>query len=111
MNNRDVSTLDFDKVLENLKDRLKSGGRRQLLREMEQLQTAAYVMVGGGLLGRSLAEQPRDFYIDDRVSKRPYPWKAIANVMQVLVLYAGVLKLDPRKLPNKYFDAHASGVW
>jgi hypothetical protein len=46
-------------------------------REMGTLQTVVYIMCGGGILGHFAAEQPADFYIDDRVGKLAYPKRQI----------------------------------
>lgn len=64
------------------------------------MQAAVYVMAGGGLVGRSAAEQPADFYIDDRVSRRPYPIKVIHNAVKTLERIAVAKGLDPRRLPE-----------
>lgn len=63
------------------------------------VQLAVYVMAGGGMLGRFAAEQPADFYIDDRVSKRPYPKRAIYRAVAVLTRMAQVAGLDPHQMP------------
>lgn len=105
-------TQDIDPalVLKCIQGRLADKGRDEVFKQMQQLQAALYIMCGGGFLGRSLAESPADNYVDDRCSI-PFSRKAVYNVMQVLTIYAGVLKLDPTKLPGGYFDCHNCGVW
>jgi hypothetical protein len=63
------------------------------------MQTALYVMVGGGLLGRSAAEQPLKFYIDPRVSKRPYGKNDIMKAVKHLITEAKRHGMDPNNLP------------
>lgn len=66
---------------------------------LAHLQTAVYVMAGGGFLGQSAACQPASFYIDARCGKLPYPKRAILQAVQALVIEAGVLGVDPNNLP------------
>ena len=63
------------------------------------MQTAVYVMCGGGFLGRFAAEQPSDFYIDDRVGKLPYSRKQIMQAVETLVTIARANGIDPKRLP------------
>lgn len=72
----------------------------ELTAEFKTLQAAVYTMVGGGMLGQSAACSPESFYIDARVSKRPYPDKAILQAVHVLTMYARKLNLNPCDLPN-----------
>ena len=74
------------------------------------LQVAVSVMCGGGFLGRFAAEQPADFYIDDRVGRLPYRRKEILQAVAVLVTLAKVAGLDPHHMPTGP-DFHASGVF
>ena len=62
-------------------------------------QIAVYVMAGGGLIGKSAAEQPAGFYVDSRVSRRPYKLRDIYAAVRVLVRMAEAAGLDPRNLP------------
>ena len=78
--------------------------------ELAALQVAVYVMCGGGLLGRFAAEQPADFYIDDRCGKLPYPKRAIYQTVCVLEALAKAAGKDPRNLgPRPHF--HCCGVF
>ena len=78
--------------------------------EIGPLQTAIYVAVGGGFLGKLFAEQPADAYTDSRVGRRPYPWRKIENMRQVLCALAEARGLDPHHLPDMP-DFHACGVF
>jgi len=74
------------------------------------MQTAIFVMCGGGFLGRFAAEQPADFYIDDRVGRLPYARKEIIQAVETLVTIAKVNGLDPHRLPEiKQF--HNMGIF
>ncbi len=64
-------------------------------------QTAVFVMCGGGLLGNFAAQQPADFYIDDRVGRLRFPRKEIYQVLAVLVAIAKANGLDPHNLPQR----------
>ncbi len=63
-------------------------------------QVAVYVMAGGGLIGRFAAEQPADFYVYDRVSRRPYPKRELYRAVAVLARMAQANGLDPRNMPS-----------
>ena len=63
-------------------------------------QVALYVMCGGGLLGRFAAEQPADFYIDDRVGRLPYSRDEIYQAAATLVSIAEADELNPHDLPQ-----------
>ena len=65
------------------------------------LQTAVYVMCGGGMLGTFAAEQPGNFYIDTRVGRLPYPKKAIYQVVKTLCTHAIKFGLDPKRLSDR----------
>jgi hypothetical protein len=82
----------------------------QLRQEMEALQVAVYTMIGGGWIGQFAAHQPKDFYIDTRVSKRPYPVKAIYQAVKVLTAYAETLGLNPHDMP-KMPNFHNCGIF
>ena len=64
------------------------------------MQIAVYAMVGGGLLGRSAAEQPADFYIDGRVGKLPYTRRHIIGAVERLALIAQANGLNPHDMPS-----------
>lgn len=64
------------------------------------MQVAVYVMCGGGFLGGMAAEQPIDFYIDNRVGKLPYPRREILQAVKTLVTIAKLNGLDPHHLPE-----------
>ena len=74
------------------------------------LQTAVYVACGGGMLGRFAAEQPADFYIDDRVGRLPYRRKEILQAVEVLATLAQATGLDPHNMP-KMPEFHNCGIW
>lgn len=63
-------------------------------------QVAVYVMCGGGHLGTFAAQQPADFYIDDRVGRLPYPRAKIEQAVRCLAALAEAAGLDPRHLPE-----------
>jgi len=73
-------------------------------------QVAVYVMAGGGIIGRLAAEQPADFYIDDRVSRRPYPKAQIYAAVAIMEAMAECNGMDPRHLPALP-DFHNLGVF
>ena len=85
-----MKRLDQEKVAE-------SGWKADSIPAM---QTAIYVMCGGGMLGRFAAEQPTDFYIDDRVGKLPYPRKEIQQAVETLATIAKANGLNPGRLPE-----------
>lgn len=62
------------------------------------MQVAVFVMCGGGFLGRMAAEQPADFYIDDR-ARGAYKSAEIIQAVQVLVIAAGAHGLNPHDMP------------
>ena len=74
--------------------------REQCLREFQNLQIVAYVMAGGGFVGRSAAEQPWGFYVDGRVSKRPYSITKIGNAVASLRIFAEVLGFTTNTMPR-----------
>lgn len=119
----DMTTLDLKKVEESLTEQLKltNSGRQRcrlaLLDRCRQLQLTVYVMCGGGLIGRFAAEQPADFYIDDRAAT-VYPSEVIHQAVNVLTIYAKVLGLDPHNLqPSKelnlpsFMNHHNCGIF
>jgi hypothetical protein len=64
------------------------------------MQTAVFVMCGGGFLGKFAAEQPEQFYIDTRVGKLPFPKKEILQAVKTLVTIATANGLNARKMPE-----------
>lgn len=73
-------------------------------------QVMVYVMAGGGFVGRLAAEQPADFYVDDRASRRPYPLGSLYQAVNVLQAMAEALGLNPHNLPAMP-NIHASGIF
>lgn len=64
------------------------------------MQVAVFAMCGGGWIGHMAAEQPEDFYIDDRVRGLPYPKKAILQAVETLATIARTNGLNPKHLPE-----------
>ena len=62
-------------------------------------QVAVYVMCGGGFLGSFAAEQPADFYIDDRVGRLPYGRTDIYRAVETLSKIAKARGFNPHNLP------------
>jgi hypothetical protein len=62
-------------------------------------QVAVFVMVGGGFLGRWAAENPADFYLDDRVGRLPYSREDIRRSVATLAKIAQTQGLNPHDLP------------
>ena len=62
-------------------------------------QVAVYVMCGGGFLGHFAAEQPADFYIDDRVGRLPFRRSEICYAVRTLAQIAKSRGLNPHDLP------------
>jgi hypothetical protein len=62
-------------------------------------QVALYVMCGGGFLGQFAAEQPADFYIDDRVGCLPYRRSDIYRAVNKLIVIAKARGFNPHSLP------------
>jgi len=79
-------------------------------RDIGTLQTVVKIMCGGGYLGNFAAEQPADFYIDDRVGRLPYRRKEITQAVAVLVTTAKARGLDPHNLPSPP-DFHNCGIF
>jgi hypothetical protein len=107
----DYRKVDLQQVEQNLVERLRNQGRGKVMDQFYQLQTAVYVMCGGGHLGSFAAGQPHNFYIDSRMGKLPYSKRAIMQTVAVLALYVKVLDLDKDKLPQNWMDAHNCGVF
>jgi len=79
-------------------------------REIGPLQVAVFVMAGGGFLGRMAAEQPADFYIDDRCEDLRYEAEEIEQAVEVLRITAQAQGLDPHKMPAMP-EFHACGIF
>lgn len=69
------------------------------MENIRALQVAVYVMCGGGMIGKFAAEQPADFYIDQRVGRLNYPTRKIYQAVTVLRACAVAAGLDPRRMP------------
>lgn len=69
-------------------------------KQVPLLQIAIYVMVGGGMIGRSYAEQPETAYIDMRVGRRPYGIRDIFKAQAVLIAMAKRAGFDPNDMPK-----------
>jgi hypothetical protein len=82
-----------------------------MIDQMRRLQTALFVMVGGGMLGLSYMRSPRGAYIDTRCGRLPYTRREIEQARKVLVTYAIVLGLDAGCLEVPAPDFHNCGVW
>lgn len=74
-----------------------SGWRAESIPSM---QVTVYVMCGGGFLGRFAAEQPMDFYIDDRVGGLPYSKEKIYQAVETLKTIVIANSMDPHRLPS-----------
>jgi hypothetical protein len=93
--------LDMAEVEKNFREELKQkGGKAKLREEMQALRVAVYTMIGGGMIGNFAVNQPKDFYIDSRVSKRPYKIRQIYQAVAVLAVYVKVLKLTYDTMPR-----------
>lgn len=98
-----MTKLDMQKVAENSWNWITP-------EKIGALQVGVYVMAGGGLLGRSAAQQPSEFYIDDRVGRLPYARKAIMQAVDVLAIIGQKAGLDPRNMPEMP-DLHGCGIF
>ncbi len=72
--------------------------------DVKQQQVKVFCMCGGGFLGRFAAEQPNNFYIDDRVGRLQYAKTSI---------YKEVLKLNrmAKEGIGRMPDFHYCGVF
>ncbi len=104
-----LTKIDLPLIRERLQKQV-AAARSSTVEEFEALQVVAYVMAGGGMIGRSAAEQPEGFCVDGRAKRRPYPIKSIERVLSVLKLYAEVLGYNPNDLP-KMRNFHGCGVF
>lgn len=82
------------RITDNLADEFRKDPEKFRQRIGAQ-QVALYVMVGGGMIGRSYTQQPEGAYVDSRVSKRPYAQRAIDQMQKMLVVMAQVAGYDP----------------
>lgn len=81
-----------------------------LKRSVAAHQTAVFVMCGGGTLGELAAQQPADFYIDQRVGRLPFSRGAILQAVGVLATIAIKNGLDPHDMPPRP-KFHACGIF
>ena len=98
--------VDMDTIGEYERQAVERGDKQ----DIGSHQVAVYVMCGGGILGRSAAEQPAGFYIDSRCGRLPYNRKEIEQAVAVLAIIAEVQGLDAHSLP-KMPDFHACGIF
>jgi hypothetical protein len=63
-------------------------------------QVAVYVIAGGGHLGRWAAENPADFYLDQRTGKLPFSRDDILRAVATLARIATAHGFDPHELPT-----------
>jgi hypothetical protein len=87
--------LDMEAVRQNVKDDIERYHAMVPL-----LQVMIFTMTGGGHLGSFAAEQPADFYIDDRVGHLPYASRKIYQAVEVLKIIAEETGLDPHRMPQ-----------
>jgi hypothetical protein len=66
--------------------------------QVSKMQTAVFVMCGGGMLGGSAARQPADFYIDSRCGRLPYGKRQIMRAVEILAQTATLCGMDPHDL-------------
>lgn len=93
--------LDMAEVEKNFREQKKEkGGKAKLREEMQALRVAIYTMIGGGMIGNFAVNQPKDFYIDARVSKRPYKMRSIYQAVAVLAVYFKVLGYTHENVPR-----------
>jgi hypothetical protein len=90
-----MKKLDLAAVRQYVKDDLE---RYRVM--VPHLQIMIFTMVGGGHLGSFAAEQPADFYIDDRVGGTPYSHRKIYQAVEVLKIIAEEAGLDPHRMPQ-----------
>jgi hypothetical protein len=85
--------------------------KERALEILPRAQIAIYVMVGGGFVGRSYAEQPRSAYCDVRIGKRPYKFKDIEKAQVTLIALAERAGLDADSLPPMPDFSNLGGVF
>jgi len=78
--------------------------------KIRALQVAVYVMAGGGLIGRSAAEQPKGFYLDMRLPKRPYSTNQVYQAVRILAHLAEINGMDSNNMP-KMMDFPGCGIF
>ena len=66
--------------------------------KIQAMQVAVYVMCGGGILGNFAATKPADFYIDARVTRRPFRGFEIEQAVASLAEQASCDGLDSHNL-------------
>jgi len=66
---------------------------------IEAHQVCLFVMCGGGHMGRFAAENPADFYIDDRIGQLPFSRQEIQTAAATLATIAKAHGLNPHDLP------------
>jgi hypothetical protein len=67
-------------------------------REMMALQIVAYVMCGGGGLGKMAGKSPETFQID--LKTLPFPSKTINSITEILAIYAEALGYCDGVMPD-----------
>lgn len=90
-------SLHFDAVRESLEYRHKQG---TLTAEIPFMQVAVFAACNGGGIGRMAAEQPADFYIDDRFGGLPFNRKIIEQAVNVLKIAAEIAGMDAHNMPK-----------
>lgn len=75
------------------------------------MQIALFVMVRGGFLGRSYAEQPATAYTDARCGKLPYKAREVETARVHLVEVAKRAGYDPDHLPAMPSMRNMGGVF
>lgn len=62
-------------------------------------RVAVYVMVGGGMLGKSAVDDPWTFYIDLRVGRLPYAKRDIMHAVRDLATLCEAAGLHRNNMP------------
>jgi len=86
------------------------GNKAAALRLIPGTQIALYIMVGGGMAGKSYAENPLDAYRNTRAGRAPYSVKDVEAMRGALVALAEAAGLDPHHLPPMQ-DFYGAGVF
>lgn len=71
----------------------------QEVHPIQLLQTALYVMCGGGTIGARAAQHPATFRIRPGTKALPYSHKRIYQMAAILIDTANALGFDPTALP------------
>jgi hypothetical protein len=74
-------------------------------------QVGLYVMVGGGMIGRSHAEQPQGAYVDGRASARPYRMSDIEVALEAFIIEVEEAGMDPNNVPMILPFGNMGGVF